>query len=154
IDTPALTGSINLVGGRLDDLQLKKYTETLAEDSPIITLLTPSGAANAYYVEQGWAAANGTTKVPDASTVWTAEAGARLTPTTPVVLSWDNGAGLVFHRTIAVDANYLFTVTQSIENQSGSDVALFPYSRIVREGTPHVANFFVQHEGPLGVLGS
>jgi YidC/Oxa1 family membrane protein insertase len=154
IDTPALTGSVNLVGGRLDDLQLKKYTETLAEDSPIITLLTPSGVPNAYYVEQGWAAANGTTKVPDASTVWTADAGARLTPATSVVLSWDNGAGLVFRRTIAIDANYLFTVTQSIENQSGSDVALFPYSRIVREGTPHVSNFFVQHEGPLGVLGS
>jgi YidC/Oxa1 family membrane protein insertase len=154
IDTPALTGSVNLVGGRLDDLQLKKYTETLAEDSPIITLLTPSGAPNAYYVEQGWAAADGTTRVPDATTVWTADAGAKLTPATPVVLSWNNGAGLVFHRTIAVDANYLFTVTQSIENQSGSDVQLFPYSRIVREGTPHVSNFFVQHEGPLGVLGS
>jgi YidC/Oxa1 family membrane protein insertase len=86
--------------------------------------------------------------------VWTADAGAKLTPTTPVVLSWNNGAGLVFHRTIAVDANYLFTVTQSIDNTSGSDVQLFPYSRIVREGTPHVSNFFVQHEGPLGVLGS
>ena len=154
IDTPALTGSVNLVGGRLDDLQLKKYTETLAEDSPIITLLTPSGAPNAYYIEQGWAAANGTTKVPDATTVWTADANAKLTPTTPVTLSWNNGAGLVFHRTVAVDANYLFTVTQSIENNSGGDVALFPYSRIVREGTPHVSNFFVQHEGPLGVLGS
>ncbi|MEO7223214.1 MAG: membrane protein insertase YidC, partial [Devosia sp.] len=154
IDTPALIGSINLRGGRLDDLQLKKYTETIAEDSPIITLLTPSGAPNAYYVEQGWAAASGTTQVPDATTVWTLEGTGTLTPSTPVVLRWDNGAGLVFHRSFVIDANYLFTVTQSIENKSGSDVALFPYSRIVREGTPHVSNFFVQHEGPLGVLGS
>ncbi len=154
IDTPALVGSINLRGGRLDDLQLKKYTETIAADSPIITLLTPSGAPNAYYIEQGWAAANGTTTVPTASTVWAVEGYDKLTPSTPVVLRWDNGAGLVFRRTFAVDANYLFTVTQAIENQSGSDVALFPYSRIVREGTPHVSNFFVQHEGPLGVLGS
>ena len=154
IDTPAVVGSINLRGGRLDDLQLKKYTETIAKDSPIITLLSPSGAPNAYYVEQGWAAANGTTQVPDATTVWTVEGDAKLTPTTPVVLSWNNGNGLVFRRTFAVDENYLFTVTQSIENSSGSDVALFPYSRIVREGTPHVSNFFVQHEGPLGVLGS
>ena len=154
IDTPALTGSINLRGGRLDDLQLKKYTETIEPDSPIITLLTPSGAPNAYYVEQGWAAANGTTKVPDATTQWTVEGNDRLTPTTPVALRWDNGAGLVFRRSFAVDENYLFTVTQSIENQSGSDVALFPFSRAVREDTPHVSNFFVQHEGPLGVLGS
>ena len=154
IDTPAVVGSINLRGGRLDDLQLKKYTETIAKDSPIITLLSPSGAPNAYYVEQGWAAANGTTQVPDATTVWTVEGDVKLTPTTPVVLSWNNGNGLIFRRTFAVDENYLFTVTQSIENSSGSDVALFPYSRIVREGTPHVSNFFVQHEGPLGVLGS
>ena len=154
IDTPALVGSINLRGGRLDDLQLKKYTETIAENSPIITLLTPSGAPNAYYVEQGWAAANGTTAVPSASTVWTVEGNDKLTPSTPVVLAWNNGGGLVFRRTFAVDENYLFTVTQSIENSSGSDVALFPYSRVVREGTPHVSNFFVQHEGPLGVLGS
>jgi YidC/Oxa1 family membrane protein insertase len=154
IDTPALVGSINLRGARLDDLQLKKYTETIAENSPIITLLTPSGAPNGYYVEQGWAAANGTTAVPTASTVWTVEGNDKLTPTTPVVLAWNNGAGLTFRRTFAVDENYLFTVTQAIENQSGSDVALFPYSRIVREGTPHVSNFFVQHEGPLGVLGS
>jgi YidC/Oxa1 family membrane protein insertase len=154
IDTPALVGSINLRGGRLDDLQLKKYTETIAENSPIITLLTPSGAPHAYYVEQGWAAANGTTSVPDATTVWALEGNEKLTPSTPVVLRWDNGAGLVFRRAFAVDENYLFTVTQSITNQSGSDVALFPYSRVVREGTPVVSNFFVQHEGPLGVLGS
>ncbi len=155
IDTPALTGSINLRGGRLDDLQLKKYTETIADDSPIITLLTPSGAPNGYYVEQGWAAANGSgTAVPSATTVWTVAGNDKLTPSTPVDLTWDNGAGLTFHRTFAVDKDYLFTVTQRVENQSGSDVALFPYSRIVREGTPHVSNFFVQHEGPLGVLGS
>jgi YidC/Oxa1 family membrane protein insertase len=155
IDTPTVKGSINLTGGRLDDLELKKYTETVDPTSPIITLLTPSGAPNAYYVEQGWAPASGSsTKVPDAQTVWSADAGAKLTPATPVMLSWDNGAGLVFHRSFAIDANYLFTVTQSVDNKSGADVQLFPYSRVVREGTPKVQNFFVQHEGPVGVLGS
>ena len=71
-----------------------------------------------------------------------------------MTLSWDNGAGLVFHRTFAVDANYLFTITQTVDNKTGADVTLFPYSRVVREGTPKVQNFFVQHEGPVGVLGS
>jgi YidC/Oxa1 family membrane protein insertase len=155
IDTPTVKGSINLTGGRLDDLELKKYTETVEPTSPIITLLTPSGAANAYYVEQGWAPASGSSsKVPDAQTVWTANPGAKLDPNTPVTLSWDNGAGLIFHRSFAIDANYLFTVTQSVENKTGAEVQLFPYSRVVREGTPHVQNFFVQHEGPVGVLGS
>jgi len=154
IDTASLQGSINLTGGRLDDLELKKYRETLDANSPIITLLTPSGAPNAYYVEQGWAAAGASVKVPDPTTVWTADGNAKLTETSPVTLSWDNGAGLVFHRTFAVDPNYLFTVTQSVENKSGADVQLFPFARVVREGTPKVQNFFVQHEGPLGVLGS
>ena len=110
----------------------------------------------AYYVEQGWVPASGSTaKVPDAQTVWTADGGtATLTPQTPVTLTWDNGAGLVFHRTFAVDTNYLFTVTQTVDNKTGADVQLFPYSRAVREGTPKVQNFFVQHEGPVGVLGS
>ncbi|RYE10119.1 MAG: membrane protein insertase YidC [Hyphomicrobiales bacterium] len=155
IVTTAVDGSISLTGGRLDDLHLLRYTETIAEDSPVITLLSPSGAPNGYYIEQGWAPApGGTIAVPTNTTLWSAEANAQLTQATPVTLTWDNGAGLIFRRTFAVDANYLFTVTQSIENQSGSDVALFPYSRVVREGTPHVANFFIQHEGPMGVLGS
>ena len=155
IDTPALKGSINLTGGRLDDLELKKYKETIDANSPIITLLTPSGAPNGYYIEQGWAPASGSAvKVPDATTIWTADAGATLTDAKPVTLSWNNGAGLVFHRTFAVDANYLFTVTQSVDNKSGADVQRFPYSRVVREGTSKGANFFVQHEGPVGVLGS
>jgi len=155
IETPTLKGSINLAGGRLDDLQLKEYTETIAANSPIITLLTPSGAPGAYYVEQGWAAANGSSfAVPGATTLWAVEGNASLTDAAPVTLRWDNGSGLIFRRTFAVDNEYLFTVTQSIENQSDAAVALFPYSRVVREGTPHVSNFFVQHEGPLGVLGS
>ncbi|MEP7239466.1 MAG: membrane protein insertase YidC [Devosia sp.] len=156
IDTPTLKGTINLTGARLDDLELKNYHETVDPNSPIITLLTPSGAPGGYYIEQGWAVANGATvKLPNASTVWTADAGAStLTPSAPVTLSWDNGAGLVFHRSFAVDANYLFTVTQAIDNVSAGDVALVPYARAVREGTPKVSNFFVQHEGPLGVIGS
>ena len=155
IDTPSLKGSINLTGGRLDDLELKKYTETVDPKSPIVTLLSPAGVVGGYYVEQGWAPANGSSvKLPNAQTVWTAAGDAKLTSATPVTLSWDNGAGLVFHRSFAVDDDYLFTVTQSIDNKTGAEVQLVPYSRVVREGTPKVSNFFVQHEGPVGVLGS
>ncbi len=153
----ALSGSINLTGGRLDDLQLKKYHETVDNSSPIITLLIPDGAPNGYFVEQGWAPGSGVTaeQLPTAQSQWTVEgANTTLTETTPVTIRWDNGAGLVFRRTFAVDANYLFTVTQSIENTGTGNVTVFPYAKVVRQGTPHVANFFVQHEGPLGVLGS
>jgi YidC/Oxa1 family membrane protein insertase len=156
IDTTDLHGSINLTGARLDDLELKQYRETVDPTSPIITLLTPAGAPNAYFAEQGWVPAAGASiAVPDAQSVWTVEGAATtLTAATPVTLTWDNGAGLIFRRTFAVDEHYLFTVTQSVENTGAGDVALFPYARVARHGTPKVANFFIQHEGPHGVLGS
>ena len=104
----------------------------------------------------GWVPAAGAAiVVPDGKSVWTVEgANSELTAATPVTLVWDNGAGLIFRRTFAVDEHYLFTVTQSVENTGTGDVALFPYARVARHGTPQVANFFIQHEGPHGVLGS
>lgn len=154
IDTPALVGSINLVGARLDDLELKEYHETVDDTSPIIKLLNPLGSENAYFIEQGWVAANGdSVTLPDGRSEWSVSGNATLTPANPVTLTFDNGEGLVFGRTFSVDEHYLFTVTQSVENTSGVSVSLFPYSRIARHGTPDVANFFVLHEGPIGVLG-
>ncbi|MET0436048.1 MAG: membrane protein insertase YidC [Devosia sp.] len=156
IDTEDLAGSINLTGARIDDLRLEKYRETVDPDSPIITLLSPSGAPGGYYVEHGWApAAGATTALPDANSVWALEGDATtLTAATPVTLRYDNGQGLIFRRTIALDEHYLFTITQTVENTGSGDVALFPYARVVRQGTPPVQNFFIQHEGPIGVLGS
>jgi len=156
IDTAALEGSINLTGARLDDLRLKQYRETVDPTSPIITLLSPAGAADAYYAEEGWVPVAGSDiAVPNAQSQWTVEGdNATLTVGTPVTLAWDNGAGLVFRRTISIDEHYLFTISQTIENNSGGAVALYPYSRVVRHGTPHVQNFFIQHEGPHGVLGA
>ncbi|KKB76794.1 insertase [Devosia limi DSM 17137] len=156
IDTADLAGSINLTGARIDDLELKMYRETVDPNSPIITLLTPAGVPNAYFVEQGWTPAAGTAvAVPDSQSVWTVEGDtATLTAETPITLVYDNGQGQIFRRTFAVDDRYLFTVTQSVENQGAAEVALYPYARVVRHGTPKVANFFIQHEGPLGVLGS
>jgi YidC/Oxa1 family membrane protein insertase len=156
IETDSLVGSINLEGGRLDDLLLHKYHETVDRSSPSITLLTPAGVPDAYFAEQGWVPASGSSiAVPDKDTVWELEGETQaLTAATPVTLRWDNGAGFVFRRTFTVDQNYLFTVTQSIENTSGAAAAFFPYSRVARHGTPRVANFFILQEGPYGVLGA
>ena len=156
IDTPDLAGSINLTGALIDDLHLKQYRETVDEDSPIITLLTPAGLPNAYFAEEGWLPVAGATiAVPNSQTVWAIEGdNSALSAATPVTLVWDNGAGLTFRRTISVDEHYLFTISQSIENATAGDVALYPYARVTRHNTPRVANFFIQHEGPHGVLGS
>ena len=156
IETDALEGSINLTGGRIDDLSLKQYHETIDPDSPIITLLSPTGGPDAYFAEQGWVAASGAeTAVPTTTTQWSlADGAATLTASSPVTLVWDNGAGLTFKRTFAVDEDYLFTVTQAVENTGGETVSLYPYARVSRHGIPDVKNFFIQHEGPVGVLGS
>src|SRR5213078_3341057 len=85
-------------------------------------------------------------------TKWTA-AGGPLTPTAPVTLSWDNGAGLVFTRTITIDENYMFTVRDAVRNGGNTPVNLLPYALISRTGTPQVAGYYILHEGLIGELG-
>jgi YidC/Oxa1 family membrane protein insertase len=154
IQTGSLSGSINLTGARIDDLHLLRYNETPDPDSPTITLLSPVGSDNPYYLEQGWIAAQGSdVALPNAQTEWTVESGETLTAATPVTLAWDNGQGLIFRRTITVDENYMFTIDQSVENSGAGDVTLFPYSRIARLYTPQTQNFFILHEGAIGILG-
>jgi len=151
IDTPALHGSVNLVGARIDDLKLADFRETTDPKSPEIVLLAPAGAPNAYYAEFGWVPEDRTQPVPDANTKWTAQ-GQTLSPDKPLTLTWDNGKGLVFERTIEVDKNFMFTVTQRVRNNSGQPVKLLPYSLVSRHGTPHTEGFYILHEGPLGVF--
>lgn len=153
IDTKSLSGSINLTGARIDDLQLKDYRETVDPDSPIISLLSPTSGPDGYFIEQGWVSAGGEMTLPDSHSEWQVEGNGRLTATSPVTLAFDNGDGLTFRRTFTIDDNYLFIVKQSVENQTSAEVSLFPYSRIARHGIPEVANFFVLHEGAIGVLG-
>ncbi len=155
IKTQSLEGSINLKGAQIDDLRLIRYHETVDPKSPTIVLLSPSGTPGAFFAEQGWipATAGQSVKLPDQNTQWQAPAGATLTETTPVTLTWDNGAGLVFRRTISVDPQYMFTLHQEVENKSGQPVDLIPYGRIQRQGTPHVQGVYVLFEGLLGVLG-
>jgi YidC/Oxa1 family membrane protein insertase len=153
IETPKLSGSINLTGARLDDLHLSTYHEELSKDSPTITLLAPSGSDKAYYAEFGWVDSARNLKLPTAQTVWTAPEGATLTQATPLVLTWDNGEGLLFTRTISVDANYLFTVEQIVENKTESAIALFPYGLVSRHGQPQTTGLYILHEGLIGVAG-
>jgi YidC/Oxa1 family membrane protein insertase len=151
IDTPRLHGSIALIGGRLDDLTLADYREGLDAGSPEIVLLSPQGMAGAYFADVGWDDGGAGIEKPKADTEWTADH-ATLTQKQPVTLSWDNGAGLTFKRTFTVDQNYLFTVTESVENATGEAVNLYPYALVSRFGTPEVSGFFILHEGPLGVF--
>ena len=152
IHTDRLLGTISLIGGRIDDLTLANYRETVNPTSPQIVLLNPPGTDNAYYADFGWLAAkDAALDLPVATTRWTADGGP-LTVDHPVSLSWDNGQGLVFTRTIALDRNFMFTVTDAVKNQGKAAVKLYPYGRIRRVGTPPLAGYAILHEGLLGVL--
>ncbi len=153
VTTPSLVGSIALKGGRIDDLTLAKYRETTDPKSPNVVLLEPAGAKDSYFAEFGWVPAAGqTTVVPGRDTIWTQQGQGALTPTTPVVLTYDNGQAVLFKRTISVDENYLFTVRDEVENKTGAAIALQPYGKIFRLGNPKTSGYAVLHEGMIGVL--
>ncbi len=154
IDTGRLKGSIALKGARIDDLSLDQYRETVDPKSPAIILLSPSGSPEPFYAEFGWVGDPGSSsKLPNATTEWKQDGTGALTPGKPVTLSYDNGAGLVFHREIAVDDKYLFTIKDSVTNGGGTPVTLHPYALISRHGTPMTSGYYILHEGLIGVLG-
>jgi YidC/Oxa1 family membrane protein insertase len=154
INTPRLNGSVNLKGARIDNLSLEQYRETIDPNSPAIVLLSPSGSPEAYYAEFGWVPASGTgEKMPGPDTIWTQEGSGALSVDHPVKLTYDNGAGLVFRRTIAVDDHYLFTIRDEVQNRRSNPVTLFPYALISRHGTPKTLGYYILHEGLIGVMG-
>jgi YidC/Oxa1 family membrane protein insertase len=153
IDTPGLAGSISLKGGRIDDLALTKYRETVDPNSPPIILLAPSGSPQPFYAEFGWVAAAGTTKAPGTETVWRQEGAGALSDDHPVTLVTDNGEGLEFRRTISVDDKYLFTIRDEVANKGSAPATLYPYALVSRHGTPHTLGYYILHEGLIGVLG-
>ncbi len=153
IETSSISGSINLTGGRVDDIRLKHYHETVDKQSPTIVLLSPSGGPEAYFADFGWVGPADAGPLPGPATVWTAPAGATLTPQTPVTLTYDNGAGLVFNRQIAIDDNYMLTVTDTVTNKGNASVALSPFGRITRVGEPPTSGYYILHEGLVGVIG-
>ncbi|NKB52366.1 MAG: membrane protein insertase YidC [Rhizobiaceae bacterium] len=148
-----LDGSINLKGGRIDDLNLALYRQTVDPTSPEIRLLMPVNNENAYFAEFGFSPNADAGEVPGPGTVWTQAKGGNLTPSSPIVLQYNNEKGLEFQRKIELDADYMFTVTDTVTNTSPAAVALKPYGRIARYGTPEVAGIYVLHEGLVGSVG-
>ncbi|MEM1314275.1 MAG: membrane protein insertase YidC, partial [Pseudomonadota bacterium] len=151
VDSPRVAGTISLKGGRLDDLRLLDYGETRDPDSERVTLLSPIGARDPFYAIYGWLpTAENPVRTPGPNTEWTQVAGAALSPGAPVLLEWDNGAGLIFRREISLDENYMFGVRQSVENTGSEPVSLAPYGYVARRGEPETVGFYILHEGAIG----
>jgi YidC/Oxa1 family membrane protein insertase len=154
MQSPPVTGSLSLKGGRIDDLFLTRYRETLEEGSPPVELFRPQGMQYAYQALFGWNGPNVTGGVPGANTVWRLTQGSTLTPTTPVTLTWDNGAGLRFTRRIALDDQYLFTVTDTVANFGAQPITIAPFGRVERQGVPaDLGRNQILHEGAIGTFG-
>lgn len=153
IDTPRIYGSINLTGGRIDDIRLKDYRLTIDKTSPTIELLNPAVLPNGQFAEIGFAGNDATGAVPGADTVWTVEGKPELTPSTPVTLTYTNDKGLTFKRTISVDSDYMFTVSDTVTNAGAAPVSLANYGRVTRFDKPTHASVYVLHEGLIGVTG-
>lgn len=153
VDTPRLEGSISLKGARFDDLKLKGYQVDLQPNAETVRLLSPVGEPHAYYALHGWTAdaSLALEDTPGAATEWTQVEGDTLAPGKPVKLQWQNGKGLTFTRTIAIDEDYMFTVTDGVQNAGNAAVTLQPYGVVARHGKPaDLQNFYVLHEGVVG----
>jgi YidC/Oxa1 family membrane protein insertase len=152
IETPSLKGSIALKGGRIDDLVLMKYRETVESNSANVVLLTPQGSEHPYFADYGWVSAATDLNLPNADTEWTAQSQGPLTAQSPVTLTYDNGKGLLFTRTVSVDENYMFTVADSVANKGTSSVSIAPYGLVLREELPATTSYYILHEGLIGVF--
>ena len=146
-----IKGSISLIGSSIDDLTFKNYTNTLNGDDNVI-LLNPKQSDNGYYVETGWATTNKNIDLPNSKSIWNIEGSKKLTPNSPIKLSWTNNQNIKFLKEISIDKQYLFHIKQTIINNSDKTYNFYPYGQIIRNVAPDVTNFYILHEGLIGVF--
>ena len=145
-------GSISLKGAIIDDLLFKNYNEKL-EGTKKVVLLNPRNASDTYYLETGWVTNNKNIDLPNNKSKWKVEGNTKLSPGNDVKLIWKNAQGLTFEKIISIDNKFLFTVNQKIKNNTNKIYNFYPYSQIIRKNIPKdIVNFFILHEGPLGVF--
>ena len=149
LQSASLSGSINLENGRIDDITLQQYRESVDPTSDNITLLSPTGSPDPYFAEFGWNGPQGTFGGNNTNWQTTSQ---KLTPNTPLVLTAQTDQGLTLRRTYTIDDKFMFTVVDSVENNGDAPVTLSAFARLVRINTPDTLGFFILHEGPIGVL--
>ncbi|WP_455481699.1 membrane protein insertase YidC [Bartonella sp. B35(2025)] len=157
IKTGEFEGSINLVGAQFDDLFLKKYHLEANKKSSNIALLNPKGFKTTYLAEFGFISSSLSAKaLPQPDTQWQIEGNnTTLTPSTPVTLIYNNKQGQIFRRILSVDNHYMFTIKDSISNESDKLINLSPYARIARAAPPeHTNATYLLHEGMIGIAGN
>jgi len=151
IENKNIKGSISLTGALIDDLTLKNYNQENNSDTKKVILLNPKKYEQAYFLETGWAT-SGNEIVPDNQSKWSVKGNKVLSPNNPVTLEWENGNGLTFIKKFNIDDQYLITVNEEVKNTSTQTVSLFHYAQVTRQQKPDVQNFYILHEGLIGVV--
>jgi YidC/Oxa1 family membrane protein insertase len=149
IDAPKVLGSINPVGARIDDIELKTHRQTVEKNSPPERLFSPAGTPAQQFAQFGWVGQG--VKVPDANTPWQASGGP-LAPGKPVTLTWDNGQGQRFTITFSIDDQYMITAEQTVANTAPAAVVVQPYAFINRTSRTASQDTWTVHSGPIGAF--
>ncbi|EIZ80935.1 preprotein translocase subunit YidC [Novosphingobium sp. Rr 2-17] len=150
IAAPGLSGSINLTGAIVDDLVLNRHRETVDKNSGPVRLFSPAGTPAQQFAQVGWVSEG--VAAPGAGTVWTAPAGAKLTPSTPVTLTWANGTGQRYAITYKIDDNYMITAEQAVENGGAAPAVVKPFALVNRTNETASVDTFNLHSGPIGAF--
>jgi YidC/Oxa1 family membrane protein insertase len=153
VDAPGLSGSINLAGGLIDDLSTRRHRATIEKGSGPARVFSPPGTPAQHFAQFGWVGQGGV-EAPSPTAIWTAPAGARLTPQTPVTLTWSNAAGQIFTITYAIDKDYMITATQHVVNRGAAPVTVRPFALINRTDRTASLDTFQIHSGPIGAFDS
>ena len=151
IENNSIVGSISLKGSIIDDITFKKYTTELDSEEKVI-LLSPSESKNGYFIETGWASTDKNIELPNSKSEWTSIKNNKLTPNNPVILQWTNNKGIIFQNKYELDDKYLIKLNQTIVNNTDKIFDFYPYAQIIRNLKPDVTNFYILHEGLLGVF--
>ena len=146
-----IIGSISLSGAVIDDLTFKNYTTSVDSEENVV-LLNPKEIGTGYYIDSGWAINNNEIETPNNKTVWKIEGNNKLTPNSPVRLAWTNNNNITFEKIISLDDKFLFNIEQKIINNSEKTYNFYPYGQVIRNTAPQVTNFYILHEGLLGVF--
>ena len=147
-----IKGSISLLGGAIDDLELKAYNKTLGSKEKI-QLLNPASTNNGYTFNTGWATRSNI-ETPNSNTIWKIDGTNKLTPGGAVKIYFVNNSGIRFERLISIDEKYLFSVKQTLINNSQETFKVYPFARINRNSLPDdLTDFYILHEGYTFITG-
>ena len=152
IDSSRLQGSISLKGLKIDDLTFKDYKDSLNKEDKLVTLFKPTKTQGGYFSNFGWAKTSKDEDfdLPDDQTIWNTNS-KKISDKNPAIFSWTNNQGIQFEQEISIDENFMFTIKQTVVNNTDKNIRINPIAKIRRTDTPKTQGFFILHEGPIGL---